>query len=75
MLLGCVAPRLSTAYTQTKVKSNVLMNDFVLDSADLCTASTGSKILTRLQEVREQYDKVCLILENDPVRVGTRKPV
>ena len=48
-----------------------------LHSSHLCaefvTASAGSKVLAKLSELRGLFDRVCLIIEDDPVREGRRK--
>ena len=36
--------------------------------ADFTMSSSGGKILSKLQEMRELFDRVCLILEKDPVK-------
>ena len=41
--------------------------------AEFVTASAGSKVLTKLGELKGLFDCVCLIIEEDPVREGRRK--
>ena len=41
--------------------------------AEFVTASAGSKVLAKLSELRGLFDRVCLIIEDDPVREGRRK--
>ena len=41
--------------------------------AEFVTASGGSKVLTKLCELKGLFDRVCLIIEEDPVREGRRK--
>lgn len=41
--------------------------------AEFVTASAGSKVLAKLSELKGLFDRVCLIIEGDPVREGKRK--
>ena len=41
--------------------------------AEFVTASAGSKVLAKLSELKGLFDRVCLIIEEDPVREGRRK--
>ena len=41
--------------------------------AEFVTASAGSKVLAKLSELKGLFDRVCLIIEDDPVREGRKK--